>query len=129
MSTEQCGTIFLSSLNKESKCPKAQRWVWHMELSFLVTLSLSWHLVCVYSLSNRYEVMKQRREVLNNDRNTEVLFARSLWRVEEGWKTQLYLSLSAIRLWPRLAPFNSPPSPRIAPELLEGSEGCEKHVT
>lgn len=81
MSTEQCGTIFLSSLNKESKRPKAQGWVWHMELGFLVPLSLSWHLVCVYNLSNRYEVMKQRREVLNNDRNTEVLFA---WSLLEG---------------------------------------------
>ena len=78
MSAEQCGTVFLSSLNKESKCPKAQRWAWHMQLGFLVTLSLSWHLVCVYSLSNRYEVMKQRREVLNNDPNTEVLFTQSL---------------------------------------------------
>ena len=40
----------------------------------------------------------------------------------------MYLSLSAVRLWPRLAPVNSPQSPRIAPQLLEGSEGCEKHV-
>lgn len=91
MSTEQCGTIFLSSLNKESKRPKAQRWVWHMELSFLVTLSLSWHLVCVYSLSNRYEVMKQRREVLNNDRNTEVLFARSLLEGRGGLENSAIL--------------------------------------
>lgn len=45
---------------------------------FPVTLSLSWHLVCVHSLSNRHEVMKQRREALNNDPDTEVLFARSL---------------------------------------------------
>lgn len=91
MSTEQCGTIFLSSLNKESKRPKAQRWVWHMELGFLVTLSLSWRLDCVYSLNNRYEVTKQRREVLNNDCNTRVLFTRSLLEGRGGLENSAIL--------------------------------------
>lgn len=45
-----------------------------MELGFLVTLSLSWHLVCVYSLSNSYEVMKQGSTVQNNDHNIKILF-------------------------------------------------------
>ena len=36
MSTETCGTFFLPSLNKHSNSPKVQRWVWHVELGFLV---------------------------------------------------------------------------------------------
>lgn len=42
MSTEPRGTFSLPSLNKHSNSPKVQRWIWHMELGFLVTLSLPW---------------------------------------------------------------------------------------
>lgn len=99
-----------------------------MELRFLVTLSLSWHSVCVYSLCNRYEVMKQRREVQNNDHNIKVLF--TLWFLEnrERMKESAVLYLPLVHLWPRLAPFNTPQLASIAPSLLEGNEGCEKHV-
>lgn len=90
MSAEQCGTVFLSSLNKE-QTSKSKRWARHMQQGFLVTLSLSWHLVCVYSLSNRYEVMKRRREVLNNGHNAEVLFTRSLLEGRGGLESSAVL--------------------------------------
>lgn len=78
-----------------------------MELGFLVTLSLPWHLVCVYSLSNRYEVMKQRREVQNNDHNIKVLFILCFLEDRGGMKESAILYLPLVHLWPRLAPFST----------------------
>ena len=86
-------------------------WSW---VSWLI-LSLPWHLVCVYSLSNKYEVMKQRREIQSNDHNTKVLFTLSLLEGGGGMEESAVLLLSLVHLWPRLAAINSPQLPSIAP--------------
>lgn len=86
-----------------------------MELGFLVTLSQSWHLVCVYSLSNRYEVMKQRRKVHNNDHNIELLFTLCFLDDRDGMKESAVLCLPVVHLWLRLTPLNNPQLARIAP--------------
>lgn len=80
-----------------------------------MTLFVSWHWVSVYSLSNRYEVMKQRREAQHNDNNIKVLFTLSFLEDPGGMKELALLDLLLVHLWPRLASFNSPQLPSVAP--------------